>query len=230
MPISALEPTYMKPDNTSSYANPKDEPGRDQFLALLVAQLKHQDPLNPMESTGFTAQLAQFSSLEQLFDINDNLEILQGAKDSQRLENLLDYIGKEIKSSNSDITLNNGEALGGSYTLKERADVIISIFDTDGSEIRRIYRKDQEAGEHNIDFDGKDDYGYPVPDGYYSFCVQAFDREGSAVEANTGLSGLVTAVTYQGGIPYLIVADNLTHPESVTQVSLALSPEDQGGN
>jgi len=220
MSIAALEPTYNKPDDTSSSASTKGELGRDQFLTLLVAQLKHQDPLNPMESTEFTAQLAQFSSLEQLFDINDNLEILQGTEDSQRLENLLDYIGKEIKSSDSAITLNNGKAFGGSYTLEERGDVIISIFDTEGSEIRTIYRDDQEAGEHNVDFDGKDNYGYPVPDGYYSFSVQAFDNKGSSIEVSTGLSGLVTAVTYQGGIPYLMVGDHLINPESVTEVSL----------
>ena len=47
--------------------------GKDDFLRLLVTQLQAQDPLNPMDSTGFTAQLAQFSSLEQLQNINSNL-------------------------------------------------------------------------------------------------------------------------------------------------------------
>jgi len=220
MSIAVLEPTYNKPDDTSSYASTKGELGRDQFLTLLVAQLKHQDPLNPMESTEFTAQLAQFSSLEQLFDINDNLEALQAKENSQGLENLLDYIGKEIKSTDNNIALNNGEAFGGSYTLEDRGDVIISVFDTEGSEIRTIYKDDQEAGEHSVDFDGKDNYGYPVSDGYYSFSVQAFNSEGSPIKVSTGLSGLVTAVTYQGSTPYLIVGDHLIHPESVTEVSL----------
>ncbi len=229
MSIAALEPTYNKPDDTSSYASSKRELGRNEFLTLLVAQLKYQNPLSPMESTEFTAQLAQFSSLEQLFDINDNLKILQGTEDSQRLENLLDYIGKEIKSSDSTITLSNGKAFGDSYTLEERANVIISIFDTEGSEIRTIYSDDQEAGEHDVDFDGKDNYGYAVPDGYYSFDVQAFDNKGSPIEVSPGLSGLVTAVTYQGGIPYLIVGDQLINPESVTEVSLVEPPEGEGG-
>lgn len=220
MSIAALEPTYNKLDDTSSYASTKGQLGRDQFLTLLVAQLKHQDPLNPMESTEFTAQLAQFSSLEQLFDINDNLEALQATENSQDLENLLDYIGKEIKSTDNNISIDNGQAFGGSYTLEDRGDVIIAVFDTEGSEVRTIYKDDQDAGEHSVDFDGKDNYGYPVSDGYYSFSVQAFNSEGFPIKVSTGLSGLVTAVTYQGSTPYLIVGDHLIHPESVTEVSL----------
>lgn len=220
MSIAALEPTYTTANETPSYAEPKQETGRDQFLTLLVAQLQHQDPFNPMESTEFTTQLAQFSSLEQLFDINDNLEALQSTENSQGLQDLLDYIGKEIQSTDNVISLNNGQAFGGSYTLEDRGDVIITVFDTEGKEIRTIYKDDQGAGEHNVDFDGKDNYGYPVPDGYYSFSVQAFNSEGSPIKVSTGLSGLVTAVTYQGSTPYLIVGDHLINPESVTEVSL----------
>lgn len=226
MYIEGLIPSsnYREPVSTGVDTSPKMDLSRDAFLRLLVAQLKHQDPLSPMESTAFTAQLAQFSSLEQLFDINDNLEILQATKNGQGLENLLDYIGKEIKSSDNNINLINGEATGGSYTLKEMGDVTISIFDSEGLEIKRLYIKDQEAGEYNVNFDGRDQYGYPVPDGYYSFHVQAFDKEGSPIEVSTGLSGQVKSVTYQYGIPYLMVGDHLIRPESVTEVSSGATP------
>ena len=65
MSIAALEPTYYQTPETETAGttDPNDALGRDQFLTLLVAQLKHQDPLNPLDSTDFTAQLAQFSSL-----------------------------------------------------------------------------------------------------------------------------------------------------------------------
>ena len=63
--------------NSNETAVPKrDMLGKSDFLKLLVTQLKNQDPLNPMEYTELTAQLAQFSSLEQLFNVNDTLESL----------------------------------------------------------------------------------------------------------------------------------------------------------
>jgi len=222
MLIEELGTTYW---DTSTYATPKKELGRDAFLSLLVAQLKHQDPFNPMQSAEFTAQLAQFSSLEQLFNINDNLETLNGINNSQVPENLLDYIGKEIKSDHNYFTLTNGRASGGSYTLEERGDVLISIFNQEGLEIRTVNLTNQEAGEYDFSFDGKDNYGYPVPDGKYSFTVLAFDNSGIPIEVRTGLSGLVTAITYQNGIPFLIVGDHLINPESITEVSLVQEAE-----
>jgi flagellar basal-body rod modification protein FlgD len=70
MYIDTIGTTYQE---TSPSATAKKELGRDDFLTLLVAQLKHQDPLNPLESTEFTSQLAQYSSLEKLFNIDQNL-------------------------------------------------------------------------------------------------------------------------------------------------------------
>lgn len=222
MSIAALEPTYAKPGETSPDANPKAELGRDQFLTLLIAQLQHQDPFNPMESSEFSAQLAQFSSLEQLFDINDNLEILQDAKtEGQGLEDFLDYIGKEVKSTdNNVVAVNNGETYGGVYTLEKMGDVVISMFDMEGSEIRMICRDDQAPGTYGINFDGKDNNGYPVPDGYYYFTVHTLDGNGSKVEVSTDLSGVVTAITYKGVIPYLIVGDHLISAGNVIEIRL----------
>ena len=220
--IEELGATYGE---IAPYTSPKNELGREAFLTLLVAQLKHQDPFNPMQSAEFTAQLAQFSSLEQLFNINDNLETLNDINNSQKPENLLDYIGKEIKSDANYFTLTNGRASGSSYTLGEGGDVLISIFNQEGLEIRTVSMSNQEAGEYDFSFDGKDNNGYPVPDGKYSFTLLAFDNAGSPIEVSTGLSGLVTAVTYQNGIPYLIVGDHLINPESITEVSLVQEAE-----
>jgi len=77
-------------ESTPTYTSPEKELGRDQFLTLLVAQLKNQDPLNPMESADFTAQLAQFSSLEQLFGMNESLDAIQEAVAAQESGDVLD--------------------------------------------------------------------------------------------------------------------------------------------
>ena len=224
MYINELLPTYNQAVNTDVETSREKELGRNAFLKLLVAQLQHQDPLNPMESADFTAQLAQFSSLEQLFNVNDNLEVIKDSKNEQVLENLLDYIGKEVKSAENNITVYDGKASGGSYTLAQPGDVIISILDGEGSEIRTIYKSGQDPGEYDFYFDGKDDKGYPVPDGDYTFSVQAVDNQGVPVVVDSGLSGIVTALTYQGDIPYLVVGDQLLSPKAVTEVRLSETP------
>ena len=203
--------TYGEP---SSYTNPKKVLGKEDFLKLLLEQLKHQDPLNPMEGAEFTAQLAQFSSLEQLFGMNENLEGIQQVLSNENKENLIELIGKTVKADDNTILVEDGNAASGSYTLEEEADVAISVYDGDGIEIRRLYPGRQAAGEHNVDWDGRDDSGEMVKDGIYTFEVIAKDDAGNYVTANTYISGEVTGVTYKYGIPYLMIGDKLVSSDN----------------
>ena len=185
------------------------ELGRDQFLTLLIAQLKNQDPLNPMESAEFTAQLAQFNSLEQLFGVNENLAGIQEMLYNQDQENLLDLIGKTVKANDNTILIDDGSIMSGSYTLEEGAGVTISIFDSNGFEVRRLQPGSQDAGEHDVSWDGRDESGEMVGDDIYTFEVTARDEAGNYVDAHTHISGQVTGVTYQYGTPYLMIGDIL---------------------
>ena len=198
--------TYGEP---SSYTNPKKVLGKEDFLKLLLEQLKHQDPLNPMEGAEFTAQLAQFSSLEQLFGMNENLAGIKEVLSNQDKENLLELIGKTVKADDNTILIKDSSVVSGAYTLEEGADVIISILDSNGIEIRRLYPGRQAAGEHNVDWDGRDDSGEMAEDGIYSFEITASNEAGNYVTANTYISGEVTGVTYKYGIPYLMLGDLL---------------------
>jgi flagellar basal-body rod modification protein FlgD len=81
-----IQPTYQAAaaDNATTNtggtaATTSDVVSKDEFLKLLVAQLQNQDPLNPLQGDAFVAQLATFSSLEQLVSINSNIEKLVGA-------------------------------------------------------------------------------------------------------------------------------------------------------
>ena len=78
---------------------PTQELDRDAFLNLLITQLQNQDPLDPTDSVEFTAQLAQFSSLEQLGNVNDNLKLLQDFQASINNSQAVSLIGKEITAS-----------------------------------------------------------------------------------------------------------------------------------
>ena len=69
----------------SNNSTSSDELGKEQFLQLLVTQLQNQDPLNPMEDQEFIAQMAQFSSLEQLMNLNTSMEGLTDATNNQQM-------------------------------------------------------------------------------------------------------------------------------------------------
>ena len=92
--MSTVIPTTVAPSSTSTTQTPKNTLGKDDFLNLLVTQMQNQDPLDPMQGTDFAAQLAQFSSLEQLTDINTNLQ-----QSLQASELLSGSINKQLVSA-----------------------------------------------------------------------------------------------------------------------------------
>jgi flagellar basal-body rod modification protein FlgD len=220
---SSLESFFENQNQTQKEVQEEDPLGRDAFLTMLVAQLQHQDPLNPMEGTDFTAQLAQFSSLEQMFETNDILESIHGSLDTGTEDSCLDYIGKQVMSEDDTLTLKDGISPEGSFTIEQPAEVMVFIYDSSGCEIKRLYAGQCEAGVHGIVWDGSDNEGYTVPDGTYHFEISAIDHLGRDVEAKTSVTGKVDGVTYQEGTPYLMIEDRLIDPLSVVKVWL---PED----
>jgi flagellar basal-body rod modification protein FlgD len=211
------------PESAQTYTTPEKELGRDQFLTLLIAQLKNQDPLSPLESADFTAQLAQFSSLEQLFGMNESLKAIEEAVAAQESGNILDYIGRSVKTLDNSIFVKDGTTESNVYELEDGADVTISIRDEEGLEIRTIYAGWQDAGEHELIWDGKDNQGSVVGDGVYTFELEATDEEGFIVPYDTYLVGEVTGVTYYGGDPFLMVGDKLLAPENIIEVRMSES-------
>ncbi len=204
--------------HTQEAEKKKDPLGREAFLNMLIAQLKHQDPLNPLEGTDFTAQLAQFSMLEQQFSTNDNLEALLQSMDAKREDNLIEYIGKEVSGIAETMVLKGGKAAGGRYTMEEPAEVSISIYNSSGQEVRTLYAGQKDSGTHDIEWDGKDNAGQSLADGNYTYEVFALDAIGGFVPVKTSVIGEVTGVTYENGTAYLQVGDRLLDPSTVRSV------------
>jgi len=184
-----------------------DELGRDEFLKLFLVQLNYQDPLNPMDSTQFSAQLAQFSSLEQLFNINENLEAINGLQaDSGRYQSL-DLIGKEIEAEGNLLYLEQNGTASGSYYLDSAADCVAQIYDADGYWIREIPLGSLKQGQHTFDWDGLDQDGDSVDQGVYSFDITGITETGSVVTAETMIKGQVDRVNLEGSEPMLYIGE-----------------------
>jgi len=218
--IAAIMANNRNIDTTpKSEAEKAAEMNKEQFLQLLVAQLQNQDPLNPMESTEFTSQLAQFSSLEQMIDVNKNLVEIKSAVSGNDVHgDPINYIGKQIKADDNSIMRKDGSNLSGSFKLDEGANINIAIYDRFGKEIRTINAGWKDPGEYPVEWEGKDNLGFDVNDGNYSFEVFGQNQFGNYVPIETYSSGEVTGVTLANGLSYLLLGDKKVALANVLEV------------
>jgi flagellar basal-body rod modification protein FlgD len=175
-----------------------------QFLNLLTTQLKYQDPLSPMDSTEFTAQLAQFASVEQGIQTNKNLESLIGLTQATQISTGVSYIGRTIEADTNVGALVNGRAEF-LYNLPKTATTsVITIRDAQG---KVVYTATGEtsAGSHNFVWDGRDNNGTQLPDGAYVMSVGALDSTNTQISVTTHMLGRVDGVvTADGAINVLV--------------------------
>lgn len=184
---------------------------QDEFLLLLVTQLKNQDPLNPLESQEFAVQLAQFSQVERLMNIESALEgtaksnELMSQATNKSLAALL--MGKTVRSVGNGVVHFAGEQNVLQYELSRAANTVSAyVKDADGTIIRTYELGSMEVGEHNLVWDGQDEDGNAMPDGVYTFEIAAKDSSGEAVALNHYQVGYVEGVRYQdSGLPILII-------------------------
>ena len=104
--------------------------GQSDFLSLLVAQLKNQDPLNPSDPTQFTAQLAQFSQLEQLFNLNSTLAGLTTAQGSSEKLAALSLIGQDVVVAGNNFALKDSPVQVGYKTDGTATSIKLQIQDS----------------------------------------------------------------------------------------------------
>jgi flagellar basal-body rod modification protein FlgD len=178
--------------------------GKEDFLKLLMAQLAHQDPLNPMENSEFVSQLSQFSSLEQLMGVNDNLGLIQVGQVGMTNGQVAGLIGKEVEANGSTLTLTQQGPASINFDLGGVAkEVEVRIRDANGNLVRTLKLGERAAGLNTVTWDGRDSMGNQVQPGSYSLEIQAKDASGAELAASTRIKGTVTGVTYQGGVPLL---------------------------
>ena len=179
--------------------------GKDDFLTLLVTQLQYQDPLSPMESMEFTAQLAQFSSLEQLGNINDNMEYSQQYQAAINNSQAVSYIGKIVTASGNTIMVTDGAPGSIRFELEKDAKAaFIHIYNALGNLVKTIESGDLNAGEQVLFWDGTDNNGSFLPEGEYMFEVLAVDASDEMVNAETFTTGKVTGVSFENNTAYLL--------------------------
>lgn len=145
-----------------------EDMGKQDFLTLFTAQLKSQNPLDPVKNEAFVAQLAQFSQLEALTNMQGSMDNLVNTMSGERMLNGATLIGKKVSVADSLTRLQQGGVMEGQIDLPMGASGIkINVFNQQGGLVQEFLAGPQTPGTATVQWDGTDAMGTPVPSGLY---------------------------------------------------------------
>jgi flagellar basal-body rod modification protein FlgD len=189
------------------------------FLTLLTAQLKNQDPLSPMDATQFTQQLVQFSAVEQQINGNKKLDQLIGLQSTANAYGAVGFVGTTIAADSGDVPLQDGKAKF-DYTIdKSGGTATLKILNSSGNVVM-LKQVDAQVGTHPVEWDGTDYFGNQLPDGKYTVAVSVTDQTtGKASEATITSYGKVDQAVIADGNVFLKMGDVSIPLEDVLRIS-----------
>ncbi|WP_417308387.1 flagellar hook assembly protein FlgD [Devosia sp.] len=188
----------------------------DTFLSLLTTQLKHQNPLDPLDTNQFTQQLVQFTGVEQQLKTNEFLEAMMLSTQNANNSEAVGYVGKVVTASGAKSELIDGEAVW-HFGVDKAANITATVRDADGNTVF-VKQGNVEQGESVFKWDGIGSDGRQKPDGSYSISIEARDGDGRFVNVATEMTGEVTGVDFTGSEPVLLIGGARVNLSSVLTV------------
>ena len=188
----------------------------ETFLTLLTAQLRNQDPLSPVDSNQFTAQLTQMAGVEQQLLTNDLLTSLLSAQQGGGLAGASNYIGKDVTAVWAADKLTDGKA-SWEYELGSNATAAtLQVLDSSGKVVWSGPAPDLKEGQHAFTWDGKTTAGGQLEDGgIYTLKVSSAVNGSGPVASQVLTTGQVTGVEMYDGVPYLTIGNSIVPVSAV---------------
>ncbi|AXV83495.1 flagellar hook assembly protein FlgD [Ralstonia solanacearum] len=208
MTVSSTTSTSSTTSSTSS-TGITSQTGTDlqnTFMQLLVAQLKNQDPLNPMDNSQLTSQLAQINTVNGIAQLNTTMSSMATQSAASQASSL---IGRTVEVPSSTLSLSSSTASFGISVPNGADDAVVTIKNSAGTTVRTVDLGQVSAGTTNYTWNGKDDKGNTLSDGTYTISVAA-TLSGSTTTASALGTDKVTGVTINSGTTLLQLASGGT--------------------
>ena len=179
---------------------PEDEKakelGQDDFLKLMMTQLKNQDPFKPMENGEFLGQMAQFSTVSGIEGMQSSLDKMTGSFGSNQTLQASQLIGQSVLVEDANAYLKTDSVVEGRFELPASSgSVKIGIMDISGRLVREIEMGEKASGRHDFKWDGKNSLGEQLPPGQYTIDITAASGE-SRIAVPVLLSRKVDSVEF----------------------------------
>ncbi|MDG2526869.1 flagellar hook capping FlgD N-terminal domain-containing protein [Stenotrophomonas sp. HITSZ_GD] len=181
--------------SSSSTTKKEESLGQADFLRLMTEQLQHQDPLKPMENSEFLGQLAQFSTVQGISDLNTTVNSFSSSLSSDQVLRGAQLVGHEVLVPSAKMALGETGAVTGVVAAPSAGIVNFDVTDANGTKIKTISVKADKAGEVNFQWDGTDDYGNRMAAGTYSISATHTDSSGTDSKISTYIQAPVESVT-----------------------------------
>lgn len=182
--------------------------GKDEFFKIMVTQIQHQDPLKPYNNEEMAAQMAQFTSLEQMVNVNQNLEKLAQAQQPIANMGAANLIGKYVTADASRVRHTEGKYSDLKFELpNDAAKVHVALLNERGETIREFDQENAKKGPVSIQWDGKKSNNMAAPTGTYLMQIGAQDERGRQIQVQTAKTDIVHGVAFEGKETVLLVGD-----------------------
>ena len=182
--------------------------GKDDFLRIMITQMRHQDPTNPFKPEQMAAEMAQFASVEQLQNVNQNLAKM--TSQNQPLERLAmtNMIGKIITVDRDRFPHTEGINDSLAYVIpKDASEVRVAIVAESGETVFEKNLGPQKAGESTFSWDGLKINSLPAKTGNYMLRVEATDERGQSMQTDSKTQARVIGVSFEGSEPVFLIGD-----------------------
>lgn len=168
---------------------------QSDFLTLMTAQMKNQDPFDPVDNTQMVAQMAQFSSLAGISEMNTTLQAIAAKLNATSTTDLVSWVGRTVLTEGEVAYPRTDGSVGGFIELgADAAEVNVVIEGPNGEILKNVSLGAAPAGRTEFEWDGTTDTGEPAGDGPFTIRVAARSANGDAVAARPLVWAPVTAV------------------------------------
>src|SRR5450631_1940289 len=208
IPTSFPNPNYVAPGapgstgaaSSATTSSSGTSLGGTDFLTLMLAQLKNQDPTSPVDSNQFLSQLASLSQVQGITQLNSSFAALSNSLVSSQALQASSLLGHQALVSSTTANLAAGGTVTGAISVPQTtAQAVVDISDSSGALVRQINLGAQSTGLANFSWDGKLQDGSQAAAGQYTLSAQFAGATSGATAASTYVNGIVQSVTMGAG-------------------------------